>query len=49
MEKKKKFKTRRIKTRLVLEDYIVELDRGKRRQFTMMRGGTNHLRIEEDG
>ena len=47
MEKKRKLRLyRRIKTRLVLEDYIVELDRGKRRQLTMLRGGTNYLRIE---
>ena len=37
---------RKLKSRLVLEDYVVELDREKRRQFTMLRGGTNKLRIE---
>ena len=37
---------RKLKSRLVLEDYVVELDREKRRQFTMLRGGTNKLRID---
>jgi hypothetical protein len=35
-----------LKDRLVLEKYILELDRADRRQLTMLRGGTNHLRIE---
>ena len=43
IEKKRKLRYRRLKTRLVLEDCV---DRGKRRQLTMLRGGTNHLRIE---
>ena len=37
---------RKIKTRLVLEEYLIDVDREKRRQLTMIRGGTNHLRIE---
>ena len=37
---------RKLKSRLVLEDYVIELDREKRRQLTMLRGGTNKLRIE---
>ena len=37
---------RKLKNRLVLEDYVVDLDREKRRQLTMLRGGTNKLRIE---
>ena len=36
---------RKLKNRLV-EDYVVDLDREKRRQLTMLRGGTNKLRIE---
>ena len=47
MEKKSKLRTyRKLKSRLVLEDYVVELDREKRRHLTMLRGGTNKLRIE---
>jgi len=47
MNKKRKLRLySRIKTRLQLEDYVVELDREKRRQLTMIRGGTNYLRIE---
>ena len=48
MKKKNKLRLyRRIKTRLVLENYLLELDREeKRRQLTMIRGGTNNLRIE---
>ena len=47
MKKKSKLRLyRKIKNRLVLEDYVVELDRAKRRQLTMLRGGTNKLRIE---
>ena len=36
----------KIKNKLELEDYVVELDRERRRQLTMIRGGTNKLRIE---
>src|SRR6185295_19084578 len=47
VEKRTKLRTyRRLKDRLVLEDYVVELDGGKRRYLTMLRGGTNNLRIE---
>ena len=47
MNKKSKLRLyRKLKNRLVLEDYVVELDRAKRRQITMLRGGTNSLRIE---
>jgi hypothetical protein len=47
VEKKSKLRMyRKLKNRLVLEDYVVELDREKRRQLTMLRGGTNKLRIE---
>ena len=47
MKKKSKLRLyRQLKDRLVLEDYVVELDRAKRRQLTMLRGGTNSLRIE---
>ena len=47
MKKKNKLRLyRRIKTRLVLENYLLELDREKRRQLTMISGGTNNLRIE---
>ena len=45
-EKSKLRLYKKLKTRLVLEDYVVELDREKRRQLTMLRGGTNKLRIE---
>src|SRR5689334_11696902 len=37
---------RKLKNSLCLEDYVVELDRERRRQLTMIRGGTNKLRIE---
>jgi hypothetical protein len=37
---------RKIKSSLSIEEYILELSREKRRQLTMMRGGTNYLRIE---
>ena len=37
---------KKLKTRLVIEDYVVELDREQRRHLTMLRGGTNKLRIE---
>ena len=47
LEKKSKLRTyRKLKTRLVLEEYVVELDREQRRHLTMLRGGTNKLRIE---
>ena len=47
MKEKSKLRLyRKIKTRLVLEDYLTEFDREKRRQLTMIRGGTNNLRIE---
>ena len=47
VEKKIKLRLyKNLKNRLVLEDYVVELDREKRRQLTMLRGGTNKLRIE---
>ena len=47
IEKKSKLRLyRRIKTRLVLEDYVIKLDREQRRHLTMLRGGTNKLRIE---
>jgi hypothetical protein len=47
MKTKRKLRLyRRLKDRLVLEKYVVELDRSKRRQLTMLRGGTNYLRIE---
>ena len=37
---------RKLKSKLELEDYVIELDRAKRRELTMLRGGTNRLRIE---
>ena len=37
---------RKLKETLVVEDYVIELEREKRRQLTMLRGGTNKLRIE---
>ena len=37
---------RKLKDRLILEEYVTKFDRERRRQFTMIRGGTNHLRIE---
>ena len=47
MQKKSKLRMyRKIKTNLVLEDYVTELERSKSRQLTMLRGGTNNLRIE---
>jgi hypothetical protein len=47
VERKSKLRLyKTLKTRLVLEDYVVELEREKRRQLTMLRGGTNKLRIE---
>jgi hypothetical protein len=47
MMKKSKLRTyRKLKIKLELEKYVIELDREKRRYLTMMRGGTNKLRIE---
>ena len=47
MRKRSKLRTyRKLKDRLVLEKYVLELEREQRRQFTMLRGGTNKLRIE---
>jgi len=47
MNKKAKLRLyRKLKNRLVLEDYVVDLDRAKSRELTMLRGGTNRLRIE---
>jgi hypothetical protein len=47
IEKKPKLRLyNKLKDRLVVEDYVLELDRDKRRQLTMLRGGTNKLRIE---
>ena len=47
MKKKSKLRTEtKIKSKLVLEKYVIEADREKRRQLTMIRGGTNKLRIE---
>ena len=45
-EKRKLRLYKKLKSRLVVEDYVLELDRGKRRQLSMLRGGTNKLRIE---
>ena len=48
MEKKSKLRLyRKLKSKLVLEDYVVELDREQRRLLTMLRGGTNKLGIEK--
>ena len=47
MRKRSKLRTyRKLKDRLVLEKYVLELEREQRRQLTMLRGGTNKLRIE---
>ena len=47
MKKKSKLRTYiKLKSKLVLENYVIEADREKRRQLTMIRGGTNKLRIE---
>lgn len=47
VQKKPKLRTyRKLKSKLIVEDYVVELDLAKRRQLTMRRGGTNKLRIE---
>jgi len=46
MEKKNKLRTyRKLKSELKLEKYIIEVER-RRRHLTMLRGGTNKLRIE---
>ena len=37
---------RKLKDRLVLEDYVIKFERGRRKFFTRLRCGTNHLRIE---
>ena len=45
MQKKDKLVTyRKLKTNLVLEDYVIELGREQRRKLTMLRGGTNKLK-----
>ena len=47
VNKKSKLRTyRKLKDQLKLEDYVVEVERRKRRHLTMLRGGTNKLRIE---
>ena len=47
MEKKSKLRTyRKLKSELKLENYIIEVERRRRRHLTMLRGGTNKLRIE---
>ena len=47
MEKKSKLRTyRKLKSELKLESYIIEVERRRRRHLTMLRGGTNKLRIE---
>ena len=47
MKKRDKLRTYvKLKDRLVLEPYVVELDRDKSRELTMLRGGSNRLRIE---
>jgi hypothetical protein len=47
MNKKSKLRLyRQLKNKLKVEDYVLELDREERRQLTMIRGGTNKLRIE---
>jgi hypothetical protein len=47
IEKKPKLRLyKKLKNKLVLEDYVFELDREERRHLTMLRGGTNKLRIE---
>ncbi len=47
MQKKDKLVTyRKLKTNLALEDYVIELGREQRRKLTMLRGGTNKLKIE---
>ena len=47
MQKKPKLRLyRKLKTELILEEYVIDLEREKRRQLTMLRGGTNKLRIE---
>ena len=47
MEKKPKLRLyRKLKSRLVLENYVLDIERENRRYLTMLRGGTNYLRIE---
>ena len=47
LEKRSKLRLyRKLKDKLVLENYVVELEREQRRHLTMLRGGTNKLRIE---
>lgn len=47
MKKKSKLRTyRKLKNSLELEPYILQFDRERRRHLTMLRGGTNKLRIE---
>ena len=47
MEKKSKLRLYiQLKSKLVMEEYVSELDRSKRKQLAMLRGGTNYLRIE---
>ena len=40
---------RKLKDKLVLEPYVVSFEREKRKHLTMLRGGTNKLRIETMG
>ena len=37
---------RKLKDRLILEDYVIDFDREERRELAMIRGGTNRLGIE---
>ena len=47
IEKKPKLRLyKKLKSKLILEEYVLELDREQRRHLTMLRGGTNKLRIE---
>jgi hypothetical protein len=47
IEKKPKLRLyKKLKSRLVLEEYVLDLEREQRRHLTMLRGGTNKLRIE---
>ena len=44
MQKKSKLRLyKTLKSRLVIEEYVLELDREQRRHLTMLRGGTNKL------
>jgi len=47
MKKPKLRQYKRLKNKLELEDYVIRFERRTRRQLTMMRGGTNYLRIEK--